>query len=193
MIRALYDWTLRLAAKPRANYALGAVSFADSSFFPVPPDILLIPMVIANRRRAWRLALICTLTSVLGAIAGYVIGAALFEQVARPILALYGYSERFAEFAITYNEYGAWIVLIAGLTPFPFKVVTIASGATGLDFVSFVLLCTLARGTRFYLVAGLLYAFGPPIRDFIERRLGLVFVVLLVLLIGGFAAVRYFA
>ena len=133
MIRALYDWTLRLAAKPRANYALGAVSFADSSFFPVPPDILLIPMVIANRRRAWRLALICTLTSVLGAIAGYVIGAALFEQVARPILALYGYSERFAEFAITYNEYGAWIVLIAGLTPFPFKVVTIASGATSLD------------------------------------------------------------
>jgi len=193
MIRALYDWTLRLAAKPRANYALGAVSFADSSFFPVPPDILLIPMVIANRRRAWRLALICTLTSVLGAIAGYVIGAALFEQVARPILALYGYSERFAEFAITYNEYGAWIVLIAGLTPFPFKVVTIASGATSLDFVSFVLLCTLARGTRFYLVAGLLYAFGPPIRDFIERRLGLVFVVLLVLLIGGFAAIRYFA
>ncbi|SHI97180.1 membrane protein YqaA, SNARE-associated domain [Aureimonas altamirensis DSM 21988] len=192
MIRALYDWTLRLAAKPRANYALGAVSFADSSFFPVPPDILLIPMVIANRRRAWRLALICTLTSVLGAIAGYVIGAALFEQVARPILALYGYSERFAEFAITYNEYGAWIVLIAGLTPFPFKVVTIASGATSLDFVSFVLLCTLARGTRFYLVAGLLYAFGPPIRDFIERRLGLVFVVLLVLLIGGFA-IRYFA
>lgn len=193
MIRALYDWTLRLAAKPRANYALGAVSFADSSFFPVPPDILLIPMVIANRRRAWRLALICTLTSVLGATAGYVIGAALFEQVARPILALYGYSERFAEFAITYNEYGAWIVLIAGLTPFPFKVVTIASGATSLDFVSFVLLCTLARGTRFYLVAGLLYAFGPPIRDFIERRLGLVFVVLLVLLIGGFAAIRYFA
>ena len=137
--------------------------------------------------------MICTLTSVLGAIAGYVIGAALFEQVARPILALYGYSERFAEFAITYNEYGAWIVLIAGLTPFPFKVVTIASGATSLDFVSFVLLCTLARGTRFYLVAGLLYAFGPPIRDFIERRLGLVFVVLLVLLIGGFAAIRYFA
>lgn len=191
MIRALYDWTLQLAARPRASYALGAVSFADSSFFPVPPDALLIPMVIADRRRAWRLAFICTVTSVLGAVAGYFIGAVLFEQLAQPILAFYGYADRFAEFAVTYNEYGAWIVLIAGLTPFPFKVVTIASGATGLDFLSFVLLSALARGTRFYLVAALLYAFGPPIREFIERRLGLVFAGGLALLIGGFVAVRY--
>lgn len=191
MIRALYDWTLRLAARPRASYALGAVSFADSSFFPVPPDALLIPMVIADRRRAWRLAFICTVTSVLGAMAGYFIGAVLFEQLAQPILAFYGYADRFAEFAVTYNEYGAWIVLIAGLTPFPFKVVTIASGATGLDFLSFVLLAALARATRFYLVAALLYAFGPPIREFIERRLGLVFAAGLALLIGGFVAVRY--
>ncbi|WP_102958196.1 YqaA family protein [Mangrovicella endophytica] len=132
MLPSLYDWTMRLSANPRAAYALGAVSFAESSFFPIPPDALLIPMVIAERRRAWSLVLICTATSVLGSV----IGAFLFEDLAEPLLAFYGYGAKFAE---TYNEWCAWIVLVAGLTPFPFKVVTVASGATELDPVVFIL------------------------------------------------------
>lgn len=191
MLRATYDWTIRLAARPRAAHALAAVSFAESSFFPVPPDALLVPMVLARRQAAWRLAFICTLASVLGALAGYAIGAFLFEQVARPILAFYGYGGKFEEFAARYNEWGAWIVLIAGITPFPFKIITIASGATELNLVIFVAASILARGVRFYAVAGLLYWFGPPMRDFIERRLGLVFTLGLALLLGGFALVRF--
>jgi membrane protein YqaA with SNARE-associated domain len=191
LIRALYDWTMRLAARPRATYALGAVSFAESSFFPIPPDALLLPMVLARPKKAWWLAFVCTAASVAGAVAGYFIGALLFESVARPILALYGYGDKFAEFAAMYNEWGAWIVLIGGLTPFPFKVVTIASGATGFNLLVFVLSAVVARGLRFFLVAGLLRWVGPPIRDFIERRLGLVFTLGVVLLIGGFAAIRF--
>ncbi|KAA0970373.1 DedA family protein [Aureimonas fodinaquatilis] len=192
MIRALYDWTMRLAAKPRATYALGAVSFAESSFFPIPPDVLLIPMVISERRRAWWLALVCTVTSVLGALAGYFIGAFLFDELARPILAFYGYVDEFADFAVTYNDYGAWIVLVAGgLTPFPFKVVTIASGATGLNLGVFILSSIAARGIRFFTVAGLIYYFGAPVRDFIERRLTLVFTIGVIAVVGGFAAIRF--
>lgn len=192
MLRSLYNWTMRLAAHPRAAYALGAVSFAESSFFPIPPDVLLIPMVISDRQRAWRLATICTVTSVAGAMAGYFIGAALFDVLALPLLSLYGYAEKFASFAEIYNQWGVWIVLLAGgLTPIPFKVITIASGATGLDFFTFVLFSLLARGSRFFTVAGLLYWFGPPIRDFIEKRLGLVFTVGMVALIGGFVALKF--
>ncbi|WP_062120820.1 YqaA family protein [Aureimonas sp. AU40] len=193
MLRRLYDWTMRLAARPRAAYALGAVSFAESSFFPIPPDALLIPMVIAKRSQAWLLALICTVTSVLGALLGYFIGAVLFEEIARPILAFYGYADEFSDFAVTYNEWGVWIVLIAGgLTPFPFKVVTIASGATALNPVVFLLSAIVARAVRFYVVVGLLYWFGPPIRDFIEKRLAVVFSLALAALVGGFVAVRLF-
>ena len=191
MLRAMYDWTIRLAARPRAAYALAGVSFVESSFFPIPPDVLLVPMVLADRRRAWRLAFICTLASVLGAFAGYAIGAFLFEQVARPILDFYGYGGKFEEFASRYNEWGAWIVLIAGVTPFPFKIITIASGATSLNPLVFALACVVARGVRFYAVAGLLYRFGPPVRDFIEKRLGLVFTLGMVLLLGGFMLVRF--
>jgi membrane protein YqaA with SNARE-associated domain len=191
MLRATYDWTIRLAARPRAAYALAAVSFAESSFFPIPPDALLVPMVLARRQAAWRLAFICTVASVLGALAGYAIGAFLFEQVAQPILAFYGYAGKFEAFAARYNEWGAWIVLIAGVTPFPFKIITIASGATGLNLVVFVAASIFARGVRFYAVAGLLYWFGPPMRDFIERRLGLVFTLGMILLLGGFALVRF--
>lgn len=191
MLRPLYDWTMRLAARPRASLALGAISFAESSFFPIPPDVLLIPMVIANRQKAWRLALVCTIASVLGALAGYVIGAALFDLIAQPILSLYGYAEKFGEFAALYNDWGVWIVLLAGgLTPIPFKVITIASGATGLDLGTFLAFSLLARGTRFFTVAGLLYWFGGPIRDFIERRLALVFTLGLVALIGGFVLLK---
>ncbi len=191
MLRRLYDWTMSLATHRQAPRALAGVSFAESSFFPIPPDILLIPMVIAERHRAWFFATICTVASVLGGLLGWVIGAFLFETVAQPILQVYGYADKFSEFAARYNEWGAWIVFFAGLTPFPYKVITIASGATGLSLPIFIVASILSRGLRFFVVAGLLYWAGPPIRNFIERRLGLVFTVFVVLLLGGFVVARY--
>jgi len=182
---------MALAADRHAEKALAGISFAESSFFPIPPDLLLIPMVLAERRKALRYAAVCTVASVLGGIAGYLIGAFLFEQIARPILDFYGFGEKFDVFAGWYNDWGAWIVFTAGLTPFPYKVITIASGATGLAFPVFVLASIASRGLRFFVEAGLLYWIGPPIRDFIEKRLGLVFTVFVVVLIGGFVAVRY--
>lgn len=191
MLRRLYDWTMSLASGPRAPAALGAVSFVESSVFPIPPDILLIPMVISERRKAWWFATLCTITSVLGGLLGYVIGAFLFTQIAEPILAFYGYLDKFETFKEQYNDWGAWIVFFAGVTPFPFKVITIASGATGLNIVIFVLASIVARGLRFFVVAGLLYWLGPPIRNFIEARLGLVFTIFVVLLVGGFILAKY--
>lgn len=191
MLRRLYDKTLSLAAGRRAPVALAGVSFAESSFFPIPPDALLIPMVIANRSKAFWFATICTIASVIGGAVGYLIGYAAFEAVAQPILAFYGYADKFEAFAARYNDYGAWIVFIAGLTPFPYKVITIASGATGLDFAVFMVASVLSRGIRFFAVSGLLYLFGPPIKTFIEKRLGLVFTVGVVLLIGGFVVAKF--
>ncbi|MGX1100760.1 YqaA family protein [Amorphus sp. MBR-141] len=190
MLRRLYDKTLALAAGRHAPAALAGVSFAESSVFPIPPDALLIPMVIARRSKwAW-FALICTVASVIGGAFGYLIGYAAFETIAQPILAFYGYAHKFEDFAARYNDYGAWIVFIAGLTPFPYKVITIASGATGLDFAVFMVASVLSRGLRFFVVSGLLYLFGPPIKAFIEKRLGLVFTVGVVLLVGGFVAAK---
>ncbi len=191
MLRRLYDWTMNLAGHRRAPWALAGVSFAESSFFPIPPDIMLIPMVLSERAKWFSHALVCTIASVLGGVAGYLIGAFLYDQVAQPILAFYGYDGKFADFATRYNAWGAWIVLIAGLTPFPYKVITIASGATGLAMPVFLIASLVARGARFFIVAGLLYWFGPPIRSFIEQRLGLLFTVFMVLLVGGFVVARY--
>ncbi len=191
MIRKLYDWTMSLAGHRNASGALFGVSFVESSFFPVPPDIMLVPMVLAERLKAWWFATICTVGSVLGGIAGYAIGYFLFEAVGQPLFEFYGYAEKFQKFAAQYNDYGAWVVFIAGITPFPYKVITIASGATALNFAVFVIASIAARALRFFIVAGLLYWFGPPIRDFIEKRLGLVFTVFMVLLIGGFVAIKY--
>ncbi|SDU38302.1 YqaA family protein [Stappia sp. ES.058] len=191
MLRRLYDWTMSLASGPRAPYALGAVSFAESSFFPIPPDILLIPMVIARRAKAFSYALLCTITSVIGGAAGYAIGALLFVQIAEPILSFYGYLDKFETFRANFNDYGAWIVFIAGVTPFPYKVITIASGATGLSLPVFMLASVLARGVRFFVVAGLLYLFGPPIRTFIEERLSLMFTIFVVGLVGGFVLIKF--
>lgn len=191
MIKALYDWTIRLAENPRALWALAFVSFIESSVFPIPPDILMIPMIIAAPRRAFLIAFVATLFSVLGGMFGYWIGAVLFEQIGLPVLEFYGKTENFDTFQQTYNEWGAWAVLIAGVTPFPYKVVTILSGSTGLDLVIFTLASVVARGLRFFVVAALLWKFGAPIRDFIERRLGLMFTLFVGLLIGGFVLLRY--
>lgn len=191
MLRRLYDWTLSLAAGPRAPAALGTVSFVESSVFPIPPDILLIPMVIAKREKAWAFALICTVTSVLGGALGYFIGSFLFVQIAEPILSFYGYLDKFESFSTIFNRWGWWFVFIAGLTPFPYKVITIASGATGLSLPVFLVASVVSRGIRFFVVSALLYFFGPPIKDFIEKRLGLMFALFVVLFVGGFAAIKF--
>ena len=191
MLRSLYDWTISLAASRHALWALAVVAFVESSVFPIPPDVLMIPMILAMPHRAWLIAGIATLASVLGGILGYAIGALLFESVGQPILATLGKGEAMAEFNTRFNDFGFWAVLTAGLTPFPFKVITIMSGWTGMPLATFVATSILARGLRFFIVAALLWKFGTPIRDFIERRLGLVFTLFVVILVGGFLLVRY--
>lgn len=191
MIKGLYDWTISLAEHPRALWALAFVAFVESSVFPIPPDILMIPMIIARPNRAFVIAGIAMAASVLGALLGYYIGWGLFESVGRPVIEFYGKAHAADDFATRFNSYGAWVVLVAGITPFPFKVITIMSGWTGLSLPIFILSSVVARGARFFIIAGLLWKFGPPIRDFIERRLGLMFTLFLIILLGGFYAVKY--
>ena len=191
MIRRLYDWTLGLAQHRHALWALAVVAFVESSFFPIPPDILMIPMIIARPNRAWLIAGVALLASVLGGLLGYAIGGLAFESLGQPILASLGKSDAMAEFSTRFNDMGFWAVLVAGVTPFPYKVITIMSGWTGMPLGTFIMTSILARGLRFFVVAGLLRAFGAPIRDFIERRLGLVFTLFVLLLVGGFYLVRY--
>ena len=191
MLRRLYDWTLSLAEHPRALWALALVAFVESSFFPIPPDILMIPMIIARPSRAWLIALVAMVASVVGGLFGYFIGAALFDTLGQAIFDFYGKADAVESFNQRFNEYGAWAVLIAGITPFPYKVITIASGATGLNLMVFMLASVAARGLRFFVVCGLLYWLGPPIRNFIEKRLGLVFTVFVVMLFGGFVALKF--
>jgi membrane protein YqaA with SNARE-associated domain len=192
MLQPLYDWTMRLAGHRRALWALAGIAFVESSVFPIPPDILLVPMILARREKAWLYAGVATLASVLGGMAGYAIGLGLYEAVARPLLDFYGYGPAFAEFQELYGEHGGWIVFTAGITPFPYKVITIASGVVGLALPTFILASVLARGLRFYIEAALLWKFGPPIRDFIEKRLALVVTVFVVGLVGGFLALELF-
>lgn len=191
MIRRLYDWTLSWAAHPRALWVLALVSFVESSVFPIPPDIMLIPMILAAPSRAWLIAGVCTVASVAGGIAGYAIGAFAFETLGEPILTALGKADSFDGFREQYNEWGAWAVLIAGVTPFPYKVITILSGATQLSLPVFIVASIVARGLRFFLVAGLLWKFGAPIREFIERRLGLMFSLFLALLLGAFILLKF--
>ncbi len=191
MMRRLYDWIMGLAASDRAPTALFWVSFVESSFFPIPPDVMLIPMVIAQRLKAWWYASLATIGSVIGGAFGYAIGYFAFESVGRPILEFYGKAEGFGEFTQWFNEWGVWILIAKGWTPFPYKVLTITAGVTHMPFLEFMLASVVTRAMRFYLVAGLLYFFGPPIRDFIEKRLTLVTTAFVVLLVGGFVAVKY--
>jgi membrane protein YqaA with SNARE-associated domain len=191
MLRRLYDWVMSLAATRHAERALAAVSFIESSIFPIPPDALLIPMVIADRRKWFRIAMICTVASVLGAFLGYAIGALAFDLVGRPVLELYGKAGAFDEMAARYNEWGGWAVLFAALTPFPYKVLTIFSGVTQLNLLVFVVVSVIGRGARFFLVAWLLKRYGASIQGFIEKNLGILFTLFMVLLIGGFLAVRF--
>ena len=189
-LHRLYQWTMAQAAAPYALWMLARVAFVESSVFPIPPDVLLIPMVLAMRERAWFIAGMCTIASVAGGFLGYAVGALLFETLGRPILEFYGYVDQFAEFQASYNAWGAWIVFFAGLTPFPYKVITIASGVTGLDLVTFGIASVFGRGMRFFLVAALLWYVGPPMKRFIEANLGWLTIAFFVLLFGGFLLVK---
>ncbi|MEK0163577.1 YqaA family protein [Phaeobacter sp. JH18-32] len=190
MLRALYHRTMALADHPKALWWLAGVAFIESSVFPIPPDVLMIPMILARPSRAWLVALVALVASVAGGLLGYAIGAFFYDSIGQPVLAAMGKADAMVEFNSRFNDFGFWAVLIAGITPFPYKVITIMSGWTGMPIATFVVTSILARALRFFVVAGLLWQFGAPIRDFIERRLGLVFTVFVVLLFGGFLAVK---
>jgi len=191
MLRNLYHRVLALAASPAAPWWLAGIAFAEASFFPIPPDVLLIPMALARPRRAWTFALICTIGSVCGGALGYFIGYAVFDQLAKPVLVLYGYGEKFAAFQALYAQWGLWVILIKGMTPIPYKIVTIASGAAGFNFWVFMMASTITRGARFFIVATLLHFWGDAVKDFIERRLTLVTTGVAVGIVGGFVALRF--
>lgn len=191
MLRRLYDWVIGLAGDARAEWWLAAVAFVEASVFPIPPDLMLIPMVLAARQRAWRYAAICTLASVAGGWLGYAIGDLLYQAVGARIVAFYHLQAGFASFQAGFREWGAWIILAKGATPIPFKIVTIAAGVAGLPLLPFTLAALVSRAVRFFLVAALLWRFGPVVRDFVERRLALVTTAFLVLLVGGFVALRW--
>ena len=190
MIKRVYDWTLSMSGHPRSLWVLAFVAFIESSFFPIPPDLLLIPLILAAPTRAFGIALIAVVASVAGGVFGYFIGAFAFEAIGQPILASLGKIDYISGFNQKFNEYGLWAVLIAGVTPFPFKVITIMSGWTSMPFGVFLFSSLVARSLRFFAVATLLYYFGAPIRNFIEKRLGLVFTVFIFVLIAGFFMIR---
>jgi membrane protein YqaA with SNARE-associated domain len=192
MLRDVYHRTLALAASPRAGWWLAVIAFAEASFFPIPPDVLLIPMALARPGRAWMFALICTVASVCGGALGYFIGYAVFDQLARPLIEFYGYGGKFAAFQAMYAEWGLWVILIKGLTPIPYKIVTIASGAARFNFWLFMLASAISRGARFFIVATLLHFWGEAVKDFIERRLTLVTTGFAVAVVGGFVALKLF-
>lgn len=191
-LRQTYDYIINLSGKQNALVWLAVISFVESSFFPIPPDIMLIPMILATPKKAWEIAGICTISSILGAYLGYIIGVYFFELIAEPLLNFYGYLEKFNEFKHLYEEYGAWIVFGAGITPFPYKIITIASGVVHLNLAVFTVASILARGLRFFLIAWLLKTYGEKMRLFIEKNLGWLSVLFLVLLIGGFALIKLF-
>jgi membrane protein YqaA with SNARE-associated domain len=191
MLRRAYDWAMRTAAHKHAEWALAGVSFVESSVFPIPPDVILMPMVLANRSKAWRYAAIATISSVIGGFLGYAIGYFLFEAVGRPILDFYHVMDKYDSLKHSFDEWGAWIIIAKGWTPIPYKFLTITSGALQFDLLAFTIASVVSRGMRFFLVAGLLWAFGPPIRAFVEKRLTLVTTLFVVILIGGFVAIKY--
>ena len=186
MLRRMYDWCIAAADKPYALWLMGMVSFAESSFFPIPPDVMLVPMSLARPQRAWLYAVVCTLTSVAGGIVGYAIGAGLYDSVGLWLMHLYGLTDKVEAFRASYAEWGAWIIIGKGLTPIPYKLVTITSGFAGYNVWLFILCSLIARGGRFFIVAVLLNRYGDVIRAEIERRLGFWVAVGAVVLVLGF-------
>jgi membrane protein YqaA with SNARE-associated domain len=191
MLRRLYDWCIHAADKPYAVWILGMVSFAESSFFPVPPDVMLIPMSLAQPRKAWLFALVCTVTSVAGGVLGYAIGALLYDSIGGWIIQLYGYGNKMDAFRESYSEWGALIILVKGLTPIPYKLVTISLGFAGYNLFLFIVLSIITRGARFFLLAFLLNRYGPQAREIIEKRLGFWVTIGAVGLVLGFVVVYW--
>ena len=190
IFRKLYNWTLNKSSQKGAPFFLGLVSFIESSFFPIPPDIILIPMVLAKRTKAFLFAFICTISSIAGGALGYLIGLILFNSIGIVLVEFYHMEDSIESFRNLYNAYGAWIVIIAGFTPFPFKVITIASGLFQLNFFIFIICSLLSRGARFYLVAGLIFLFGESIKNFIDKYFNFLTVLFFILLIGGILIIR---
>ncbi|MEA1675460.1 YqaA family protein [Nitrospirillum sp. BR 11163] len=191
MLRSLYNWTMRLAGHRHAIWALAGVSFIESSVFPLPPDLLLIPMVLADRRKAFLYAAVCTLASVAGGFLGYAIGHFLWESLGQKIIQTYGLMDAYIRFKTNFDQYGAEYIIIKGLLPVPYKIITIASGAFNFDLATFAVASLISRALRFFLVAGLFWKFGEPIRTFVEKWLTLVTTAFAVLLVGGFVLVKY--
>ena len=189
--RRLYNWLMRAVDTPRAVKILSIVSFAESSIFPLPPDLMLIPMILSNRQKAWRLAFICSLTSILGGILGYALGYFLFESIGQWIINTYHLQESFHNFQSLFQEWGFWIIMAKGLTPIPYKLVTIASGVCELNFGQFILASVITRTARFYILATLVWYFGEWSKEFIEKYLGWILFASLVLIGVGFALVKY--
>ena len=192
LLRKLYDWTLEKSKNPKAPWFLAIISFSESSFFLIPPDVILIPMIIAKRAKAWFFAFICTISSVLGGVAGYLIGYFFYLTIGEFIIELYSYQNEYSDFKSKYEgEIWLWFVFFAGLTPFPFKIITIASGAFKINVISFIAIALVSRGLRFYLVATLLKFFGNYIKEYIDKYFNLFTFVFFILLIGGFIFFKY--
>jgi membrane protein YqaA with SNARE-associated domain len=191
LLRSLYNWTMANAKGRHAWAALFAISFAESSFFPIAPDVMLMPMVLADRKRAFLLAGWCTLASVLGGMLGYAIGSLLYDSIGQWVIRVYGYGDKIDEFRSFYAEWGAWVILIKGALPIPYKLITILSGFAGYNFGMFVILSTITRGLRFGAEAALLYRFGEPIRGFIEKRLELAMLLIVGTIIAGLIMAKY--
>lgn len=191
MLRRMYDWCIAAAYKPFATWILGIVSFLESSFFPVPPDVMLVPMALARPEKAYSYAFICTWTSVAGGVLGYAIGALLYDSVGQWLITFYGYGDKMDAFREAYAQYGMWIILLKGLTPIPYKLVTITSGFAGYDIWLFILFSIITRAGRFYMLAFLLHRYGAKAREIIEERLGLWVTLAAVLLVVGIVAALY--
>ena len=188
--RFFYDWTLKKSSHPKAKWFLAIIAFSESSFFPIPPDIILIPMIIAKKTKAWLYAFICTFSSVLGGVTGYVIGYFFYTSIGILIVEAYGLSDSFNSFEQYYNNYGIWIVLGAGFTPFPFKFITIASGVFNLNIILFIIVSIFARGLRFYLIAILLFIFGERIKKIVDNYFNLLTILFFILLIGSVLLIK---
>ena len=191
MLRRIYDWCINAAGKPYATWIMGLVSFVESSFFPVPPDAMLIPMALARPDKAYFYATVCTITSVAGGVLGWVIGYFLYDTLGLWLMQLYGYCSKVDTFREAYVKWGTWIILLKGLTPIPYKIVTIASGFAAYPIIPFIFLSIIARGMRFYLVAFLLNRYGPRARAIIEERLTFWFTVSLATLVAGVVVAVY--
>lgn len=191
MLRKLYAWVLHWAETPYGSWALFLLAFSESSFFPIPPDVLLIALAVALPRKSLKYALICSVGSVLGGAFGYLIGWQFMTGIGDKIILFYGLAEKYEYIETLYKAYDAWAIGIAGFTPIPYKVFTISAGAFHINFAVFIIASVISRSARFFLVGGLIYIFGPQIQGFIDRYLNILAVAFVVLLVGGFILIKY--